>query len=233
MFKDLLWFFAFAAPILLTSGCSAIGLAIGASADREQRDKKDYVISEIERIKPGKRITVVLNTKDVMIGNYLQTTQIPDHEYDSIFSDFRKESSDQATIHGPGDTITILDLEGRHWTFELIGYNYNYLTVRRLGESEPIVFLFRNIAEITVRNETSISIEELKMMITEWKIPVLQAMVLNVDCDTVVLAASMIDRVYSIDKKNRMWKGLAIGFAIDLALVIWYITQHSLDFSLR
>lgn len=211
--------------LFLMSGCSVIGLAIGADVDRGKPDKKDYAISEIERIKPGKEVTVVLNTKDMISGKYLRTTQISDHEYELIFSEFREKSSDLATIPGPGDTITIFDLAGRQWTFELIGYNYDYLRVKPAGKTEPIVFLIRNIAQIADQDKKVISGEELDMMIAEKKIPVIQAMVLNINGDTVVLATSKVDRVFSIDKKNRIWKGLAIGLAIDLALVIWFITQ--------
>lgn len=214
--------------LCLMSGCSVIGLAIGASADGGKSDKEDYAISEIEFIKPGKEVTVVLNTKDMISGKYLRTTQISDHEYDLLFGEFREESRNLSGIPAPGDTITIFDLAGRQWTFELIGYNYDYLTVRRLGETEPIVFFIRNIARIADRDKKLISGEELEMMIAEKRIPVIQAMALDIDGDTVVLATSKVDRVYSIDKKNRIWKGLAIGLAIDLALVIWFITQLSL-----
>ncbi len=219
--------------LCLISGCTVIGLAIGASADREKPDKKDYAISEIERIQPGKEVTVVLNTKDMISGEYVRTTRITDQEYDSIFSEFREKSYNLSGIPAPGDTITIFDLTGRRWTFELIDYNYDYLRVKPAGETEPIVFLIRNIAEITAGNETTISVEELKMMIAEKKIPVIQAMALNINGDTVVIAASRVDRVFSIDKKNRIWKGMAMGLAIDLALVIWFVTQLPLDFGLR
>ena len=219
--------------LCLLNGCSVIGLAIGASADGGKPDKEDYAISEIERIKPGKEVTVVLNTKDMISGKYVRTTRITDQEYDSIFGGFREKSSDLAAIPGPGDIITIFDLAGRQWTFELIGYNYDYLRVKPVGKTEPIVFLIRNIDEITFRDKDTISVEELKMMITEKKMPVLQGMVLNINGDTVVVATSKVDRVFSIDKKNRIWKGLAIGLAIDIALVIWFITQLPLDFGLR
>jgi translation elongation factor P/translation initiation factor 5A len=219
--------------LCLMSGCSVIGLAIGADVDREKSDKKGYAISEIERFKPGKEVTVVLNTKDMISGKYLRTTQISDHEYALILSEFREESPNLSGIPAPGDTITIFDLAGRQWTFELIGYNYDYLRVKPAGKTEPIVFLIRNIAEIVDRDKQVTSGEELEVMIAEKKIPVIQAMVLDVDGDTVVLATSKVDRVFSIDKKNRIWKGLAIGLAIDLALVIWFITQLPLDFGLR
>lgn len=215
---------AFIMILCLLNGCTVIGLAIGASADGGKPDKKDYAISEIERIKPGKEVTVVLNTKYMISGEYLRTTRITDQEYDSIFSEFREKSFDLAAIPGPGDTITILDLAGQQWTFELIGYNYDYLTVRRIGETEQRVFLISNIAEITAGNETMISVEELKMIIAGPRIPVLQAMVLNINGDTVVIAASRIDRVFSIEKKHGIWKGLAIGLAIDAgALVVWFL----------
>lgn len=210
--------------LCLTSGCTVIGLAIGASTDQGKSDKKDYAISEIERIKPGKEVTVVLNTKAMIIGEYVRTTRITDQEYDSIFGEFREKSYNLSEIPAPGDTITIFDLTGGQWTFELIGYNYDYLSVRRIGETEPIVFLIRNIAEITAGDETTISVEELKTMIAGPKIPVLQAMVLNIYGDTVVIATSKVDRVFSIEKKHGIWKGLAIGLAIDAgALVIWFL----------
>ncbi len=215
--------------LCLMSGCTVIGIAIGASADREKPEKKDYAISEIEHIKPGKEVTVILNTKGMISGEYVRTTRITDQEYDSIFGEFREKSSDLATIPGPGDIITILDLAGGQWIFELIGYNYDYLTVRRIGETDPIVFFIRNIADIAAGSETTISVEELKMMIAEKKMPVLQAMVLNINGDTVVIAASRVDRVFSIDKKNRIWKGLAIGLAIDVALVIWFLATLDLS----
>lgn len=206
--------------LCLISGCTVIGLAIGASADAEKTDKKDYAISEIEFIKPGKEVTVVLNTKAMISGKYVRTTRITDQEYDSIFGEFREKSYNLSEIPAPGDTITIFDLAGGQWTFELLGYNYDHLTVKRIGETKPQVFLIRNIAEITSRNETTISVEELKMMMAGPRIPVLQAMVLNINGDTVVIATSRIDRVFSIDKKNRIWKGLAIGLAIDVAVSV-------------
>ncbi len=215
--------------LCLLNGCTVIAIAIGASTDQGKSDKKDYAISEIEFIKPGKEVTVVLDTKYIISGEYVQTTRLTDQEYDSIFVEFREKSPDMATIPGPSDTITIFDLTGGQWTFELVGYNYDYLTVRRIGEAEPIVFLIRNIAEITAGNETTISVEELKMMIAGPKIPVLQAMVLNIYGDTVVIATSRVDRVFSIEKKNGIWKGLAIGLAIDVALVIWFLATLDLS----
>jgi hypothetical protein len=217
----------------LIGGCSVIGLATGAALDKDHPDKKEYRISETELIEPGREISVVLKTKETITGKYKRSTQLCDEEYGAIFGRFWDESTSVTGIPAPGDTMKVVNMVGRQGTFELIGYNYDYLRVKSIGETEPIALLIRNIDNITVRDKNTVSVEELKTMIAENRIPVFRVMILNIDGDTAAFPTSAVDRVFSIDKKNRIWKGLAIGFAIDLALAIWFITQLPLDIGLR
>lgn len=207
--------------IIVVSGCSVVGLTIGAAADNDNPDRVDRPVTNIEHIKPGTRVEVVLRTDDKLIGKYKGTAQMSVREYESIFNDFSSSAGELNVIPAPKDMITIFDLSDNQWTYVLIAYNKGYLSVRRVEEEKPIAFLTRNISKIAFGDRETISGPDIDRLIFERKLPVYQTLVLDSGDQTVTIPLDSIDQVTEINKNYRIWIGLALGLAIDLAMFIW------------
>lgn len=207
----------------IVSGCSIIGLSLGAAADHDHPDRVNWPVNDTEQIKPGANIELVLQSGDTLIGKFKGTGRLSDGEYESIFHACLNESSELDKFPAPGDTIAIFDHSGNKFEFVLTGYNNRYLSVHRKGEDKSIAVLRKNISNVTSGRGETIFGADLEKMISERRLPVFQTLVLERNGETTALPADSIVQLAEIDINNRIWKGLAIGLAIDLAVSAWFI----------
>ena len=219
------WLSTFIVLITVVSGCSIVGLSVGALADVNNPDRADILINNIDHIKPGTRIEIVLNSDDTLRGKYKGIAQMSNEEYETLFNELSGSSNELSAIPAPSDTITIFDFSGNEWTYVLIGYNRGYLSVRRMEEEKPIAFLTRNISKIAFSNGEAISGADIESLIFERKLPVYQTLVLDSDGQRVAIPVDSITRVTRIGSNNRIWIGLALGFLIDLAIIIDFLSH--------
>lgn len=215
------WLITFIILITVVSGCSIIGLSVGALADADNPDRADYPADKFNQIKPGKKIEIVLRSDDTLKGEFKGIDQMSELEYESFFNEFINESNEIHTVPAPGDTITILDFSGDEFTYVLTGYNGGYLSVRRMEDQRAIEFLTGKISKIYFGNVETTSGSEIDRLILERKLPVFQTLVLDSDGERVTIPLDSIARVTRIGSNKRKWIGLALGLAIDLAMFIW------------
>lgn len=231
IFRDLSFLLICTILIPVFSGCSIVGLTIGATADSDHPDRVNRPVIDLDQIKPGKTIELILFSNETLEGKYKGTGMLPRQEYDSLFHEYLNNSNELSAFPAPGDTITVFDLSGNQLEFVLIGYGIGYLSVHRTGEEKTIAILTRQISSMLLRNGETISGTNLEKTISDRKLPLIQTLILDSGGNTREVPADSIVQITEIDKNYRIWVGLAVGFAIDYLVATLYISGLKQAFS--
>jgi len=212
---------------LFNSGCSVIGLTIGAAEDNDHPRKIDRPVNEINMIDTGADAKIAMKSGESLDGKYAGIGQMSQPEYESIFPALIEKTSEIGGFPAPGDTVIIYDKSGNELLFILDGYNAGYLSVRRFGEEKPIAILTRNIFNMLLEYGETISGANLETMIESGKLPTYRTIILDVNNVRRIIPADSIVSVTEFDKNNRKWKGFAIGAVLDLAILTLFIYSLS------
>lgn len=220
----------FAVATLALTGCSLIGLGVGAQIDASKPDQTTLPGWEVVTIKPGTAINVILKDGSWLSGKYSGLDRIPAEQYAAIYFQAREQKLEGILLPALGDSIDIgksvvglfkdseKNLEG---TFE--GFEHDRILIKlkeRTGLSDVPLSLVTKIAS---DRSHIISGETIKRLIREGKIPVLSAIVVESDAGKTLVAMDNVSQIEIPVKKRVASEGFITGAIIDAAILYTYI----------
>ncbi len=209
-----------AAVLFSVSGCSLIGLGIGAAVDRASPDNFEEITGwEIETINPGDNILIQKINGDLFTGKFVGLDQISLDKYSAKYSKCRDLHSGKFNLPLLGDTIIAVDTSGKNWEIEFIGFDAGSLLFRKKNLSKPGRVTLTRISKIIVDGKYEISGSTLNTMTLGHEIPSYYSLILNGNVRRHIIP---IDDIYSIEirtSKHGARNGFMVGAAIDIIVI--------------
>ena len=226
---------------VLLSGCSAVGLGVGAAIDKAQSDRKVVEGWKVGTIKPGRWATVCLSDGSQVAGIFENLADLPEAEYADTYSRMRAEQADAVALPAIGDTLVIAYRKGRAAKYEFRGFGYRYtrsagivslkkkkfpaaryqyLSAHSIAESKLEEFYLDDLQQTTARNGNVVEGFQIRKLANEGKIPLKSAIALRTPGGKNFISIERIRTLQVSRKKNAKWIGLALGLAVDVVCVI-------------
>jgi hypothetical protein len=224
------------------SCCTMTGLTVGATIDMFKPDSLYGPGWKIKAVKPGKRIKVILNNGEEVVGKYMGIQRIPEEEYAKRYDSFREEQRSKIPIPKLNDKITVTQKSGNQRRCQLLGFDYHYLPAKLNREKDTTSVLSSHIASVRLSGDTTVSLvylrhvdkifssdsnviegEALRRSASAGEIPFMSAITIQQQTGIISVAMDRVHEIQTRNKKYAAWIGAGFGFAIEATLSILYL----------
>jgi len=144
--------------------------------------KQDIIsLSEVEALKPGTRIVVILKTGVLVSGKYAGLSLVPAEEYAESYAKSREQNKEEIMLPELGETVTVIRETGKQYEVEFLGFDYGTILLRfeKMGKTRSskenirkISLLIKNIVD---SRGNIIELETVRKLISEGKIPLISS----------------------------------------------------------
>jgi hypothetical protein len=234
--------------VVSTSGCSLIGLGIGAVVDHSRPDSLSIPGWKAETLKPNEEIKITFQDGSQLNGTYRGIERLPSSKYAQRYSFLKQQNLPGVILPPLGDTIGITQKSGESMEGEFLGFDYRYQTTKTKGINEsspftPLLVSLKFIGNVVAQDLSStefikISDSEgnvsetdvLQNLATEGKIPFMSALSVDNSDKIMLISRETVSRIERKNDKNAKLIGLSIGAAIDVTVLIFLaVTFHSIS----
>jgi hypothetical protein len=234
--------FALAMLLLVTMalylhGCSVCGLAVGTMIDRASSDSLKVSLNEIDRIKPGKNVRVLLHSGEQLTGRYLGYERFNKVEYARMYNEFREQQKDSVYLPKIGEEIEIVYTTGKRMKGEFLSFDWTAPSNQKLwiqaletGRSQPV--FFRHVDSLSNNRGDNQVGEVLRELASQNRLPFLSAVDIYIPPDTTRVAINRVKQIELKKKKTGRWIGLGFGAAVDVFFIVVGIVWAASDGSM-
>jgi hypothetical protein len=225
--KKILTFVAvmvFGALILQWCGCSVIGLGIGAASD----SKKPSQIQgwEVEKVDPGKTVTLVLRDSSRIKGKFIGLERLQDQEYAETYDQARELKPDGVVLPKLDDTVSITTKTEKKFEGEFFGFDHGYILLRIVGRNMTNQVSMNNIKSIEQKNGNAIGQTMIEKLLSDGRIPSSSVIVMKNELGKMRTNIEKVPLIRDPVRKNGKWIGLGIGVAIDAVVLVVLHNSH-------
>jgi hypothetical protein len=241
MFKKI--YFKLACLLVMTalslsiSGCSAVGLGVGAMIDQSKPDCKDIPSYNAGTIKKDTEITVYLRDGSQFEGKYDSLSKISPTDYAKTYAKVQMAKPCNVILPVIGDTVDVLLKRKTRHNNEFLGFDYQYkkkysetskmrgtecyyLYAKSFVKNQPEKFYLNNIKKIIDYNGNTNVGYVITNLMKRGEIPIMTGVNLNTATDTKNISLDRIDHFKVPNCKNAKWVGLSLGLAVDVTVII-------------
>ena len=200
---------------LLSINCITLKLPERKERQGTSTESKQDIISlsELEALKPGTRIVVILKTGVLVSGKYAGLSLVPTEEYAESYAKSREQNKEEIMLPELGETVTVITETGKQYEVEFLGFDYGTILLRfeKVGKTRSSKENIRLIKNIVDSRGNIIELETVRKLISEGKIPLLSSG---------IIAKSKVgptqinwEDIYQIEVKK---KGMPLGARLAL-----------------
>jgi hypothetical protein len=234
--------------VVSTSGCSLIGLGIGAVVDHSRPDSLSIPGWKAETLKPKEEIKITFQDGSQLNATYKGIERLPSNKYAQRYGFLKQQNLPGVILPPLGDTIGITRKSGESVECELLGFDYRYQPTETKGanESSPFTSVLVSLkfkGNVVAQNLSStefikisdsegnvLETEVLQRLATEGKIPFMSALSVDNSDRVMLISRETVSRIEKKNNKNAKLIGLRIGAAIDVTVLIFLaVTFHSIS----
>ena len=202
------------------TGCSLIGLGIGALVDKDKAGKtKPIEARRVGAVGPGTAVDISLTDGGQLSGKYVGLVPVPPEQYADSFARSREANGSE---HSPalGSTVTVALKSGKEKHGELLGFNPRLLVIRETaGQPSTDVELSR-VVRLSDSAGDGVEGEVLLRMALAGKIPFLSAMAVDTASGRTQIPLDRVARIDVPEKGHAKLVGFLVGAVIDAVIVV-------------
>lgn len=187
-------------------------------------------LSEVEALKPGTRIVVILKTGVLVSGKYAGLSLVPAEEYATSYAKCREQIKEEIVLPELGETVTVITKTGKQHEREFLGFDYGTILTRveRMGKTRTAKNKMGLIKNIVDSRGNIIELETVRKLISEGKIPLISSGII-VKTKVVPTQINWED-IYQIEVKK---KGMPFGAALALAAAAVGLIYIAIDAAIK
>lgn len=215
--------------LVVVNGCSLIGLGIGSISDGSKPNEVAIIPDgQLESMKLGAQVDVILKDGGHILGKYAGTDRIPAENFAQAYDQCREHMPVGVFLPGLGDSITVFtrslgaELPERKWEIEFHGFASGLVGMNSKTGRERQGLLLDTVDRIVDRQDNAIAGETIRKLLADGQIPVstLPVIVIQGPKQQMSVATDKIQQILVINKKHGKRNGLLIGAAIDVSLLL-------------
>ncbi len=216
----------------LFSGCSIIGLGIGAAVDASKPKTVSIDPNEVNKIKNNSEITVHKKDGAHISGKFTGSSQLSPKEYVEEYKKFKKKNSIKSLEFFPdlGDSLTII-YKDTH--IELHGFfiGFDHDKIWYSNNKGDAMFNVKYDTSYTSIKYKGYELDYIyiKKLINNGMVPTL--LVINLlmsNSSTLNISAYDIEKILAQNKRKAKYIGLGVGLTIDAIISVLIISSGPL-----
>jgi hypothetical protein len=226
-----------AALVSQLNGCSVVGLGLGVASDASSPKQLTIPGWKAETIKKGMFVTAIHNDRTETSGEYMGIERFPSNEYSAKYAEYTQKGRGELILPTLGQSVDIEEKSGKRLNGKMLGFDFKYLSITRMGESEPsdiqLTYIFvkskngeldkaniNKIAEIHDSEGNEIKGDMLNNHISLEGVPLMSGLAIQTWTGKELVDINEIQTV-EVKIERRGWlAGLVIGAIIDVAIII-------------
>lgn len=212
------------------SGCSLGGFLVGTIIDESKSAFEQAPRWNVELLKVGADITITKAWGGAVSGKYLGIGCLTPEEYSRRYAIAQELNREMPILPELFHGVTIVRGSSRYTHGEFLGFDWRGMdqecvVIRKSGIESPDTLNLGQIKRIEDDEGHSIRAKVLQRLMREKKIPVLSAMLILCESDTVQVPFDEIDDIawHERSKRAALW-GFRVGACIDI--VSWLAQSH-------
>ncbi len=219
---------------VVISGCSLIGLTLGAMSDARQ--PKEMIIPgwKVDSLKVGTMIEVLCKDSITLRGKYNGVEPMPLGQYAQAYAKAQARLPEGIHLPNLADTLTMtfvspnLQAPKRVLSGKLSGFEVGFIqfTATENGRFKVSSERLEELMRLRDESGTDLTGEIVRNLIAEGKMPVRSALLLLDEGRRKQVAINQVEQVHQFaGKKNGALTGLLVGAVIDATLVFIAVNE--------
>ena len=209
--------------ILLSNGCSLMGLGIGALVDSNHPKTipgMPLLYHQYHSFQPGTRIEILTKDSAIVQGKYTGVKDTNLEEYDRIYSRNLDSISNEPRLPAIGDSIVVYSWAGKK-DIECVffGFDYESILLKFPDRPEKTKVNLYTIRDITDQFGNDIQSNILRKMVAEGEIPILSGISVEQEAGEVLVRIDDIDQIRFRTSSGKIM-GFLVGGIIDVIVLI-------------
>jgi hypothetical protein len=216
------FFFLLTAALLgmLFSGCTAIGLGIGAAADLRNAQAHRVSGTDTTSVPRGRDVEVALTSGDTLRGKFAGFRARPADSYRCAYDSVRMLLAGDSVLPGIGETVSVITPKGRSVSGLFRGLDAGTLAVYRPDDDSTAYLPLSSAAQLRNRDGYSYDLTLLRALVSARSLPSGREFVLQSGGRTCCVPLEHIQEIYAPPHRTSYWiLGGVIGLAVDAAVV--------------
>lgn len=210
-----------AAACAAATGCSLIGLGIGAAVDSQNKDREipGWELTEVE---PGAPISLLLVDGSRISGRLGGVELIPPSDYASRYAEARRALGSQTPLPALGPGARLLGVQGGSGSGQLLGFTTRGVVFHLEGRADPIHYPYEKVAELSDAEGVAIDGTALRSLVGAGRLPLSAQLILDVGGQSQRIPLDRVTQatVRAKHKGHAKLVGFLIGAAVDVVVVV-------------
>jgi hypothetical protein len=229
--KSILCLFLSSQLIFQYSGCTLIGLGVGAIRDSRKPDFQSKPVEDSLKLKKGNQMILILRDGRKLTGKYIELDKLPYTEYLNRYHEFRNKETNASVLPLLGKITATLKTTKEKVDIELTGFDYDGLWLKKIEWPNPIKHpydLFFAIVDKQGKKFNENAIDNIKSMSSNIELPIVSAIKIEILSDEQLVALNDLSEIRLHPKKHDKYYGLLLGVITDM-LIVYAIGQSMPD----
>jgi|GEM_PF-1309126 len=235
------------ASLTILSGCSVVGLGAGALIDKSTPDTRSVSVWNLANIDSDRRVGVILKDSTRCKCDVVALAEMPQDQYEEIYSKSVVRGGLPTGLPNMHDTIEVSSKKGKSGLYEFGGFGYGprkmsrpmspgeklfpgsvyqFLTAKSLPDDKDRIFYLNDLSSISVDGGPAVVGTWIEKLLNNGALPLKSVVACRSYSDEKVYRMENIDSIEVRNKKSAKWVGLALGLAIDIAIVVSLSNFH-------
>jgi len=233
--RHLLYLVAAALGMLFSvqnTGCSLIGLGVGAIVDSNQQDRRLVGTGEVFRVTPGTLLQLSMRDGSTIRGRYLGTGPASREEWEKRYAAVRATVLPEGPLPAPGDSIKVRLGRLRSLLGTFRSFGFESLELLPLGASEPVDVALGDVDQIVTGpgpTPRTLASESIVRALSDGHLPCLTAVLIETATDTARVAMDRIAMLSVPNARHAARDGFVIGLVADVMVVAVVVSQWRSD----
>lgn len=220
--------------IFQLAGCSIISFGIGTAIDDSKPKQVTIPDREVETVTPGTAIDILLKDGKQISGKYAGIGFLAEEEYADSYAKSREQLRNEIILPELGDSINIVVFgTGRQQPVKFSGFYYQGIQIKSMigpyTTARSLVMPIDQFSSIVDSRGDVLEAEIVKKLITEGKVPLLSAIIVQNKTGKETIAMDQVDQIQVPTKKHAALTGFLLGAVVDV-FVIAFIIQFGNSF---
>lgn len=209
---------------IASSGCSLVGLGIGAISDSHQKTAT-LPAWQIETVAKGREVVLSLLDGSTLAGKLEGVVPEPRDEYRTRYASLSfREGAPRLPALGPGATVK--GRNGRSEQCELLGFDPGVVLIGQAGHAAPARLAFDVVESVSDSQGTTLERGDLVRMASTGAIPLQTSIVVSAESGRRHVPSDQVRQVIVPAKRHGKLTGFLIGAVIDAAVIIAVIASE-------
>jgi hypothetical protein len=154
-------------------GCGFSNDIIGRQIYKDEAKKTVIPGWEVVKVKPGKRVELLLKNGDHLKGTLAGISGVPEEDYAKNYAEIRERRPGGVVLPKLGEEIAITDSLGKESTYAFLGFDHQYICVKMKNATKHTRILLTSVTRIEDSSANITEGETLRNVIGQGIIPFL------------------------------------------------------------